>query len=332
MPDQPSPGANGRWLVPGAFATLAEHLTGPPQHPPAPTGLSRDPDAAYRTGRVVGIGPTACYIEIADENRAVLPLLRPNAVQLPTGVRIGAAGGWPAHVGDPVAIGAAGIELGHWLITPARSWRPPQVRTAPGLDPQRALAVLTGAWPVSASWVDAVDPREVALGGWFGPTPSLAARAALHAAVLALAGDSPVPGATLTSLVGLGPGLTPSGDDAIAGCLLTLRLLGRLGRLRQIADELPAHLAATTSLSGSLLTAAADGYAAPQLVELLAAIGAFGPSTPHTRWRRLVEAVLAIGHSSGADLLTGVRATLAASAADTRVAALLTSHLAKETR
>lgn len=331
LPDSSGPGTNGHRLVPGAFATLAEPLIAPPVASsggsPAQTVRREAGGAPYRTGVVLGLGPSACYIGFAGPTAgagvagvaryAVLPVLRPEAVQLPTGVRIGAAGPWPVAAGDAVTVDATGITLGGWLITPARAWHPPRVAPAAGVSPAAVLASLRAAWPGSA-----VLPAEPSTASGDGSTrergeridrldhgmpPS--ARARLHRACTEVAAGDRHP----RTLTGLGPGLTPSGDDAIAGVLLTLRLLGRRERVRAIAEELKACLASTTDLSGSLLVAAAGGYAAPQLVRLLAGLGA---GTAPARLRRLVADVLAIGHSSGADLLTGVHAVLVVSAHD----------------
>lgn len=338
LSDVSYPGTNGRRLVPGAFATLLGPLAGSLAAPPA-TMQQHPMCTAGHTGTVLGLGPTACYISLdgfADDDRvpAVIPILRPQAVQLPTGVRIGVAGPWPVQAGDPVAADATGIALGGWLVTPARSWQPPRVVASPSLDPGAGLARLTAAWPDADGWTDALSCQDgLSSRRMERLEPSSAdARRVVHAATGALVSsvgvrreggqghqDARMTGVILRELIGLGPGLTPSGDDALAGCLLTLRLLGEVESLSALAEQLPAHLRATTALSGSLLAAAAEGYAAPELVGLLAGLGC---AAPEARLARLVTAVLAIGHSSGADLLTGVHATLAVSAAAGRSATM----------
>lgn len=321
LPDRSRPEASGRCLVPGAFATLADPLiplVAPPRSsPPAAMATREAGGSAYRSGSVLGLAPFACYIRLArdgfdgDPLRAVLPVLRPEAVQLPTAVRIGPAGPWPVQRGDPVRFDATGITLGNWLITPARSWHPPRVAPVPTVDPAAALDALSAAWPDAVGLAGAPtaqaagDPQILRLH----PTMPSSARRALHAAAIRVAAGVDRP----ATLVGLGPGLTPSGDDALAGALLALRLLGREARVGALAARLTESLPATTDLSGSLLLAAAGGYAAPQVVDLLKALGA---GDPPALLRRRVAQVVAIGHSSGADLLTGIHAALAASADD----------------
>lgn len=351
LPDTCRPEASGRLLVPGAFATLAEPLLAPPgpgSASPASLAASASPladawpadpagrsggGAAYRTGTVLGLAPYACYIGFAREGgdggagaggRAVLPVLRPEAIQLPIGVRIGPAGPWPVEPGDPVRVDATGITFGSWLITPARAWRPPRVTPVPGLAPSAALEALATAWPGAAelgTWADAASAAGETPALRLDPTMPSSARRGLHAAAMRVAAGVERP----ASLVGLGPGLTPSGDDAVAGALLGLRLVRRTSRVGALAAALAPALAATTDLSGSLLLAAAQGYAAPPVVELLTALSAGAPAPV---LRRRVAAVLAIGHSSGADLLTGVHAALAVSAE----ARLFQSTRTKESR
>ncbi|HSO64130.1 MAG TPA: DUF2877 domain-containing protein, partial [Ornithinibacter sp.] len=109
----------------------------------------------------------------------------------------------------------------------------------------------------------------------------------------------------VAGLLGRGSGLTPSGDDALAGALLVAHALGAAAPL---AAAVRARLAATTAVSAALLDAAADGFAARDVVTLVDAAlagddDAVAVVLPH---------VLAIGHSSGRDLVTGVAAALQA--------------------
>jgi hypothetical protein len=96
-------------------------------------------------------------------------------------------------------------------------------------------------------------------------------------------------------LLGKGAGLTPYGDDVLAGLLVTLRALGD-GR----ADELAAEIdelapARTTFVSAALLKHAGRGECIPELAALLAA-----PS------RDSYAALLRVGHSSGRGLAEGM--------------------------
>ncbi|HYN68063.1 MAG TPA: DUF2877 domain-containing protein [Ornithinibacter sp.] len=104
-------------------------------------------------------------------------------------------------------------------------------------------------------------------------------------------------------MVGRGAGLTPSGDDALAGALLVTHALGAG---RALADAVRARLRSTTAVSAALLDAAADGYGARPVVALVDAVVASRADAV----RRALPAVLAIGHTSGADTVAGIRAAL----------------------
>ena len=94
-------------------------------------------------------------------------------------------------------------------------------------------------------------------------------------------------------LLGLGPGLTPSGDDVLAGYVLGRRAFGRpvpvLDRLER-----------TTALSAALLEYAAAGLTVPEVAAVIAGLGAARSLEP------AVDALVRIGHTSGAALATGI--------------------------
>jgi hypothetical protein len=113
------------------------------------------------------------------------------------------------------------------------------------------------------------------------------------------------------ALVGLGPGLTPAGDDWLAGWLLAQRLVGQdLRGLRNLADLIVAMAAdRTTTLSGALLACAAAGEADAAWHALLATLAEV-PMTNLPIYQS-TEAVLSHGATSGAAMLTGFCAGLA---------------------
>jgi hypothetical protein len=106
--------------------------------------------------------------------------------------------------------------------------------------------------------------------------------------------------AAAAPLVGLGRGLTPAGDDLVSGVLGVMALAGR-----------PCHappLAGRTTLPGAtqIAHAATGGLAEPLHVVIVALLA--GEQPPAEALRR----TLALGHSSGADLLAGAHLALAA--------------------
>jgi hypothetical protein len=108
-------------------------------------------------------------------------------------------------------------------------------------------------------------------------------------------------------LVGRGPGLTPSGDDVLAGALVAAHATSdpRLGRWRVETRE-ALRVRRTTAVSRGLLHHALDGYATPELADFLVEACSGGPGPATAR-------LLAVGHGSGAALAAGVRYVLATS-------------------
>jgi hypothetical protein len=108
------------------------------------------------------------------------------------------------------------------------------------------------------------------------------------------------------TLVGRGPGLTPAGDDEVAGALVAAHAVGdaRLDRWRSATRH--ALLARrTTAVSRGLLHHALDGWATPELAAYVdeACTGVTGPA---------LARLLAVGHSSGRALADGVAHVMAA--------------------
>lgn len=109
--------------------------------------------------------------------------------------------------------------------------------------------------------------------------------------------------AASTLLVGLGPGLTPSGDDVLGGVMLALSALRR-GALRDaLWDVLAADLdALTVPVSAMHLSAAADGLGADAMHVMISAL-----LTGDARAiDEALPAVTAIGATSGLDALAGI--------------------------
>jgi hypothetical protein len=107
----------------------------------------------------------------------------------------------------------------------------------------------------------------------------------------------------ISAMCGLGPGLTPAGDDWLAGWLLGLHLapdLTGLGDLSGLVLEIAAHR--TTTLSRAFLECAAAGEADAAWHALLAALA--GGST-EVRMSDCARAILCHGATSGAAMLAG---------------------------
>ena len=98
-------------------------------------------------------------------------------------------------------------------------------------------------------------------------------------------------------LIGLGIGLTPSGDDFLCGVLAGLTLLGLRDSqdFRHLSAEISRNLAKTNAISAAFLRCAMDG----QFSEALVTLGSVSFS-------QSLQMFHDIGHSSGADTLCGL--------------------------
>ena len=111
-------------------------------------------------------------------------------------------------------------------------------------------------------------------------------------------------GASVPMLLGRGSGLTPVGDDVLAGWLATIKATH--SDARSIAQSV-AHLStdATTLLSATLLDRANAGDVLPEFRQFLLDLRTPVSSRHDDRLSNSVDAMLAIGHTSGAGLLLG---------------------------
>ncbi len=101
----------------------------------------------------------------------------------------------------------------------------------------------------------------------------------------------------LNSMLGRGPGLTPSGDDVLAGYLLGCRAFGAVPTAVEVYAELTTER--TTALSAALLRHAIAGRCLPEVAAVVAALGSGDLVAP-------VAALLRVGHTSGAALGHGL--------------------------
>ncbi len=107
----------------------------------------------------------------------------------------------------------------------------------------------------------------------------------------------------LQHLVGLGPGLTPSGDDILCGVMFTLHTLGHGAVAERLWDWVrPLSKDAGNAISfGHLAAAAAGGGSAP-IDDLLGAL--LGGES--SALGRLLDVIDTLGHTSGWDCVAGV--------------------------
>lgn len=104
-------------------------------------------------------------------------------------------------------------------------------------------------------------------------------------------------------LIGLGPGLTPSGDDFFCGVMIALRALGCLDILEKVSGAVLKQAGERTNkISRAYLECAARGQGAQALHEAISALG----MRDVERLRSALRALDEIGHTSGWDSLAGV--------------------------
>jgi hypothetical protein len=284
-----------------------------------------------RGGRVVTVRPSVVHLEVAREpahrsavaghSQAAVPratasmpmvlaLLGTGAVRLPLGLLLapGERGLLAsARVGAPAVVGGGRVDVGGTTVRVTRWWDPslPRRSGPPRLDAVDRLDALLRVQ--AAGLPDAVTGP----AGRLGLALAGEGRAALRDAV--------------DGLLGLGPGLTPAGDDVLVGALAGVlaaapaaepMMENRPGAgpaalaevVREVLERDPGR---TTALSAALLDQALRGFALPELSALLRAVDA----SPDGRLRRAAEALVAVGGSSGTalahGLLLGLRSTAA---------------------
>jgi Protein of unknown function (DUF2877) len=264
--------AEVRRLAGAASTTLQDVLAGP-----------------ARRADWLGVSPSALYLTVrgipGPSGSEVVSVLTHDAVRLPAGLVLASTAAELPLTGlvpGPGDIGAASCTVGggqvRWswpagavVITAVRLWVPATV--TPG--------------PVAASAIRQV--RSVLDSAETGLVPGQ---------VAALRGPACGPAAA-TALIGCGPGLTPSGDDVLAGFLIGLRAFalpapGVQATVASMAGE------RTTALSARLLWHAARGECIPELAALAAAMQGRGDV------QSAVHSLLAVGHTSGAALGLGL--------------------------
>jgi hypothetical protein len=103
------------------------------------------------------------------------------------------------------------------------------------------------------------------------------------------------------ALIGLGPGLTPSGDDYFGGVLIALHQFGRQAQAHSLWRWLKQRLSRTSDISAAHLEAAASGEGHEALHRCIEAL-----CRVEAEWDGALAALDKVGHCSGWDSLAGV--------------------------
>lgn len=264
-----------------ASAAIREVLTGPP-----------------RPVRVLAVFPAATYLAHDDGVIALVAadgVRHPNALVLTDAVAAAPFASYRVH--QPGRVGDGEVVIGQHGTVPTRWFDP-----VPRLQPTTAERLGATAGAARAHLVLTT-----------GPVPDGLAEGVSEVAD-ALAGlDAVEAVAAARGLVGLGPGLTPAGDDVLAGLLAAVLALSRaldgsnitplVESTRTAGAAIADHARhATTAVSAALLDHAARGEVATPAADLLHALAGRGSLTA------TLDRLLAVGATSGRDLAVGLLA------------------------
>jgi hypothetical protein len=257
-----------------------------------------------RNGRVLAALPQAIYLEFADPvpEPRVITVSPPDAIRLPNAI---IADPWESHPGAR-APGSAECWAGGSRVLAAgldirivRWWDP-----SPVFGPLSRARLDHGSGALARLY--AAAEHAPGLAGQDGPG---------QLAACCASGDLAGAVEAAEHLVGLGPGLVPSGDSVVSGVLLALRLLGGAisGGTRAVwlANWLSAAVTSdaaqrTTTLAASLLHCAAKGQAAAEVSAVLLGMAGQEPLEPAAG--RLLASVQGVDLAWG--VVAGCRAAL----------------------
>ncbi len=260
-----------------------------------------------RPATVIAAYPAAVVIAVdampgappEDTPARVVSLVAADGTGVPNGLRVGVPSGdrpfATVQGDDPAFVGAGGLRLSGLEVRVVRTVRTQVPRVS---CPPHAVARIEAAAAVAARGVPAGAVDELRT-----------AQESQHPAAIRRA---------VRALVGLGSGSTPGGDDVVAGTLAGLHAIGRDVLVQQMWAAARDDLAARTTLvSADLLRLAAHGHACAEAIGVLRAASLSDPQRRGVDEVALDEALrrlLAVGHTSGADLATGLAIGLSAPA------------------
>lgn len=203
---------------------------------------------------------------------------------VPCGLKVAAPQMPAVTVGERVTLDATGLTFATWTLD--------TTLTTP-LD----LSVSRGSL-TPRQWPRVLEALNVALAGHPSGVPELQDEAWLTELWGRKAHESERDwGALVRTLVGRGPGLTPSGDDFLCGWLWAWHRIAH-SQLDALSEAVGQSRTATTDISQNFLTLALDGY----FVESLK-VAEYAPLDGFNALREQ-------GATSGVDTLSGVRFAL----------------------
>lgn len=243
--------------------------------------------------RVLHVFKLVC--NLADSKVGVLSLVAPGVGPGPFAAVVepppGGFARWLDHhatvsaMPDEVAVGPLHIDC-----SPAESWDPILSRFD---DPPHTLSTLP-------SWIaDFLSDHAAPDSPFLAPDTRVSEALADLDRGLA-EGDSAAFERAAISLAGLGPGLTPSGDDYLVGVLFGLWVLYPAAETQPLREAiLNSAVNRTTTLSSAWLNAAARGEANAPWKEFVAGL------ERDTFMTDVAHRIIDTGHTSGTDALMG---------------------------
>jgi len=256
-------------------------------------------DRPARIGRVVAVLPVAVHIATGDPDLPLVCVATADAVRLPCSLVVRALP--PVAVDDRVELGGGRIVVGDVEVRPSRWWQPSKPRLRDVDEARRRLKMVAPDIEDLREWTSGrAEPGPMSTDGDLAGEPVRAV----------LAGGAPL-AELVPELLGLGPGLTPAGDDVLAGALVAAqatddpRLPDWRASVLQLLRRRP-----TTAVSEAMLRCALDGFATPQLADYVHAVCTAGTHTDPDVLDAATVNLLAVGSSSGAALMAGVLHTL----------------------
>ena len=263
----------------------------------ASTGVAELLRGPLRQGTVLLSAPSALYVSVPTASGPeVVGVLTSDAARLPLGcILFRPSNGRPlvsAPSGAPATVGGGRLVVGDLTVSAAAWWDPrPKLPTArPALLPEGVRELRAALYGEGVPHSAFVLPGLA--GGPSGPLAALRGavrRADLDAALR-----------TATRLIGEGPGLTPVGDDVLAGTTAGLVLLGHPAAERFGSGVTGLAAGRTTELSRALLRHAAAGRVTGEYAAVLRAMVGDGPLVP------AIRALLGSGSTSGRALALGL--------------------------
>jgi len=236
-----------------------------------------------RTATVLGTSGYAVWL-LVDES--VIVVSTRDATRLPNGIEIPSRSSdnpfEQVHHGAPIKVGFGRVMLEGLAVSVARWWDPRPVLHAITAN---ELAANIANLPAEVADIDS-DQLRTALRS-FSPNAVLAAA---------------------RPLLGKGSGLTPEGDDYLAGAVASIRLLSQAvgqDQATRMLDTVANPLAKladarTTTFSAALIQYALRGQVAAPAGSLMRAFAGRGDVGPSHR------VLLKVGHSSGPALAAGL--------------------------